>query len=251
MRRLRDLLTRRSRARYLLWRAARAASALEVDFQRGGSVVLRPPPTADLALAYEIFIGGAYEIPSGFPDFDPGLIVDVGANVGFAVVWFARRFPRSRLLAFEPHPAHLASLYRTVVLNELAARTAIVGAAAGARDGEAFLLEQNDESRVVAAPTTNSMPIRVRDFFAELGNVKVGLLKLDIEGGEYELLSDPRFAQLLPDNIVLEWHATEAVPNGKSWCSRRLGELGYRVVDGALQYERAGVMWAFRERASQ
>ena len=34
---------------------------------------------------------------------EPGLIIDGGANVGFASVLFANKYPRTRILAVEPH----------------------------------------------------------------------------------------------------------------------------------------------------
>ena len=84
------------------------------------------------------------------------------------------------------------------------------------------------------------------DFFASLGAGPIDLLKMDIEGGEYELLEDPRFAALPVSRLVLEWHKTIDHPDGKAWCERRLTSLGYTVVQGKWSSEHNGLLWGFR-----
>jgi len=39
-------------------------------------------------------------------------IVDLGANIGASAVWFAARYPGSRIAAFEPHPGNFRLLER-------------------------------------------------------------------------------------------------------------------------------------------
>jgi FkbM family methyltransferase len=249
LRRLRDLFTLASRGRYVLWRASKVRAPLRVELRTGETLLLRPPPSTDLPTAYEIFVAGAYRPPKNLPDPEPELVVDLGANVGFSVVLFAERFPRARILAFEPHPQHLAQLYQHVLLNDLSERVEIVGAAASDASGHAFITEEENESRVVSVPGKSRVPIRVRDLFGELAGQKVDLLKMDIEGGEFELLRDRRFSELRPHTIVLEWHNTERTPDGKRFCLERLTELGYRTAVGAIEHGRAGMLWAWSPTA--
>ena len=55
--------------------------------------------------------GGAYdlELPT-----QPRLILDLGANVGYASVYFALRHPTARVIAVEPEPSNVAVLRRNV-----------------------------------------------------------------------------------------------------------------------------------------
>jgi len=250
MKRLRDLFTLASRGRYLLWRAARRRAPVRVRLVTGETLVLRPPPTTDLPTAYEIFLAGAYEPPQELPDPAPQLIVDLGANVGFSVVLLADRFPNARIVAFEPHPEHLASLREHVALNHLGGRVEIVAAAASDAAGQAYLTEEENESRVVSTAGAQAIPIHVRDFFRELDGRTVDLLKMDIEGGEFEILRDPRFAGLRPRTVVLEWHNTERTPDGKRFCLERLTALGYRTAKGSIEHSRAGMLWAWQPPVS-
>jgi FkbM family methyltransferase len=246
LRRVRDLLTPVSRARYLLWRASKSRGALDVATASGDTLVLRGPPSTDLLTAYEIFLAGAYEPPSGLLPLEPKLVVDLGAHVGFTVLLWARRFPSARIVAFEPHPEHLELLYRHVLQNGLAERVEIVAGGASNRSERGFLTNQECRSHVVESAFEAGYRVRMRDVFEELQGERVDFLKMDIEGGEFEILSDPRFAAVGVPVVVLEWHDTKKTPSGKAWCTERLTELGYRVANGKLSYPSAGVIWASR-----
>ena len=74
---------------------------------------------------------------------------------------------------------------------------------------------------------------------------QIDILKIDIEGGEYELLGDPRFASLDVKAIVLEWHACSEILDGEKWCRDRLKELGYRLYP-IFQRESYGMFWAYK-----
>lgn len=246
MRRVRDLLTPVSRAKYLLWRASKSRSALDVATTSGDTLVLRGPPTTDLLTAYEIFLAGAYEPPQSLPAVEPKLIVDLGAHVGFSVLLWARRFPSARIVAFEPHPEHLELLYRHVLKNALVERVEIVAGAASHRVDRLFLTNRDVCSEVVDAAPEGGFRVRSRDVFQELAGERIDFLKMDIEGGEFEILSDPRFESFGAPLVVLEWHNTKKTPSGKAWCTERLNALGYRVMNGKLSYRDAGVIWASR-----
>jgi FkbM family methyltransferase len=230
----------------LLWRGSRTRRPVEVSMTSGERLTLRPPPAEDLSVAVEIFIAGAYDPPVGFPKLEPRLVVDVGSNVGFSVLLFSRRYPAAKILAVEPHPEHLAPLYRHILSNRLTERVEVVGAAVSNANGRAHLDTAEAESRLTGVASNRTVPVRVRDFFEEVADLKIDFLKMDIEGGEFEIMSDPRFADLDITALVLEWHNTDRTPDGKSWSRARLAELGYHVLEGKLDYGRAGVLWAWK-----
>jgi len=233
-----------SRARYLAWRAMKSRGSLDFATTAGDTLVFRGPPTTDLIAANEIFLAGAYEPPAGMELSAPKFIVDLGAHVGFTVLLWARQFPSARIVAFEPHPEHLELLYRHVLQNRLTDRVEIVAAAASDHSARGFLTDEETRSQVVGSAVPAGHRIRICDFFREIEGERVDFLKMDIEGGEFEILGDPRFAALDVPVIVLEWHHTTRTPNGRDWCTKRLTELGYRVTDGRLIYSTAGVLWA-------
>lgn len=205
---LRDLLKPYDRWRYLLWRASHIKRYIIVTLQDGKKLIIRPKPTTDLATAHEIYIARAYKKPLQVPEPAPGLIVDLGANVGYSVVHWAYTYPTARLVAFEPHPAHLLILYRHLEINALLNRVQVEGSAVSNCNTESFLIDNENESAVVKTYEPGRLLIKVRDFFTEIRDQTIDLLKIDIEGGEYALLKDKRFETLDVKILVLEWHNT-------------------------------------------
>lgn len=247
--RLRGLMRPTSRLRYLAWRLTGSPNHLTVELQSGERLILRPPPTGDLSVAYEVFVNELYRPLR--PIDEVRRIVDVGANVGFAVAYFARRFSEARLLAFEPHPAHLIQLQRNIIANDLTSRTTVVPAAAGVRDGRGFLSDAGEASRLFLAPADGRIEVAVTDFFDAVGDEPVDLLKMDCEGGELALIMDDRFGTLDLDTFVLEWHATREHPHTDALLQERLLALGF-AIDHSGHHQspqgRSGMLWAYRPR---
>ena len=44
----------------------------------------------------------------------PSVIIDAGANIGLASIWFASKFPEARILAIEPEKSNYELLVRNV-----------------------------------------------------------------------------------------------------------------------------------------
>ena len=55
-------------------------------------------------------------------------------------------------------------------------------------------------------------PVAVADVFRVIGTRRVDIFKMDIEGSEYAILQDGRFACLVLGVIALEWHNTRNIP---------------------------------------
>jgi FkbM family methyltransferase len=246
MKRFRDLLGPLDHARYLLWRGTQSRSTLEVQMRKGGRIAFRPPPSGDLGTAYEIFVGEAYRPPTELPERRAEFIVDAGANLGYSIVYFARRHAGAEVLAFEPHPAHLRLLYQHIHANELTRNVRVEACAVSNGESKSFLSDRGCESTVMAGRAPGRIPIKVRDFFAEVDDRPIDLLKMDIEGAEYSILGDPRMAMLPVRTLVLEWHNTADHPDGRRWCAERLRALGFRVTPGALDCGRAGILWGWK-----
>jgi hypothetical protein len=90
-----------------------------------------------------------------------------------------------------------------------------------------------------------ALSIEVIDIFPLLIGKKIDLLKMDIEGGEYEILADARFGELNITAIVMEWHARSETSDDKTWCVRRLEGLGFQVHE-IFSQSTNGMFWATR-----
>ncbi len=249
MKRLRDLLTPMSQLRYLAWRAFPAGRKVTVRLRTGERFSLRPEPATDLDTAFELFVAEVYRPPFPLDVAATRRIVDVGANCGYSTLFWASSYPQAHIVAFEPHPVHLSMLERNVALNALTDRLTLHRAAAGVRNGEIEFLDAESRSSTVDVPAGNALRVPLVDFFETVGTEPIDLLKMDIEGGEYALLSDPRFARLPIRTLVMEWHRTSERPDGKAWCERTLAELGYEVTPGIWTGEVNGLLWARRKEA--
>jgi FkbM family methyltransferase len=73
-------------------------------------VLLRLPST-DIDAYEQIFVEKQYEFSPGKP---PAVIVDAGANIGLASIFFAQRFPSAKIYAIECESSNFAALEANV-----------------------------------------------------------------------------------------------------------------------------------------
>ena len=136
----------------------------------------------------------------------PGMtVVDVGANVGAHTLPLAQAVGSSgQVVAVEPTGAAFERLCRNRDLNpELAARVVPVHAAVGAPGGSlrpsyfsAWPLEDGGARHPVhlgaERSTTNARFSTLDDLVETMGIDRVGLIKIDVDGGELEALEGAR-----------------------------------------------------------
>jgi FkbM family methyltransferase len=122
-----------------------------------------------------------------------GLLVDVGANLGyFSLLWVAAR-PGNRTESFEASPRVLPLLRANVARNGFQDRIHIVAAAAGRERSElGFDVGPDDQtgwgglSPSIAGMSVRVPVERVDDVVGE--SARVALLKIDVEGAELWVL---------------------------------------------------------------
>lgn len=248
----RALIDRRYLPTFLLWRARREKGNLEVSLQDGTRLFIRGG-TTDYFTAMEIFSHHQYVFSQTDSLRDATTVIDLGANVGFSLLYFAHLCPKARIIAFEPHPDHAAQVRKHIEANGLAGRVTLHEAAAGTERSQMHLSNQGAGSAVIASGGEGTLAIPVLDFFAEAPSGPIDLLKIDIEGSEYGIFADPRFVALSQRIrcIALEWHHCYVLENGKAtdgqqWVTQRLKSLGYTVENGHTEYGIAGMLFACR-----
>ena len=99
-----------------------------------------------------------------------------------------------------------------------------------------------------SSPMINGHTITVRtvDFFDE--DHDVDLLKMDIEGGEWSILTDPRSSSLKADVLVLEWHALGCPESDAHTAATRFVQAaGYDHLEDVEVGTYNGVLWAWRD----
>lgn len=116
------------------------------------------------------------------------LIIDGGANVGFASRYFARSYPEADIIAVEPHAGN-AALCRLNTRDF--PRVRVVEAALGARPGHVEVEANVGHAWAVRTHRAESGlgVVTVNDLVAEVPGTEVLIVKVDIEGFELDLFS--------------------------------------------------------------
>jgi FkbM family methyltransferase len=216
--------------------------------ENGLKVAIRHGAAAVWVLA-EIFNRHCYE-PSAEARRalgQPQTILDLGANIGLFGVFAAGRWPQANIVGFEPDRGNALLHELTIAANDLAHRWQLVEAAASVDDGRAsFASGKNAVSHVVdGGPTPGTVEVATVDVLPRIA--QADLVKMDIEGGEWPILNDPRFAESLPTALVLEYH-----PNGcpssepRVEAERSLRSAGMEVEVTEDRSDGHGVLWAWR-----
>jgi FkbM family methyltransferase len=157
-------------------------------------------------------------------------MVDVGANIGCASIPMALHHA-GRVFAFEPVAETFDELQGNIALNRLANLTAR-RAACGARDGRAGIVPgPRDNPGLARVGGTLGGPgqavemLRLDGLFADR---RVGLLKMDVEGYELQVLRGAR-AVLRRDRPIVVAELQEGAQSQAAEFLRGLGYVGQRL----------------------
>lgn len=123
---------------------------------------------------------------------EAGVVIDVGANVGFFTLKFARWVGASgRVLALEPAPANVEHLRRALAEAALSGNTDIICAAASDHVGAAHL-ELNPFHPGDHKLASSGLAVSVTTLDAEVearALARVDLIKIDVQGAEAMVLA--------------------------------------------------------------
>ena len=193
--------------RHALERSALARSVLTLRFRDGRTLRLQ---INDMQVYVEIFILDDYDIPDARWE-DARVVVDAGANVGAATLWFATRCPQARILAIEPGAHTREVLRQNLAANGLNDRVEVIAAALGGEPGTAYL--QTGGPSVLnhlTADTSDGEPVEMTtvDAIVRDHNLdSIDFFKLDCEGSEFEILLGDTDGWLpRVRTMVGEWH---------------------------------------------
>ena len=115
------------------------------------------------------------------------LIIDCGANIGLASIWYAQKFPAAKIIAVEPEPEN----FRILTMNA-ASYPNIVPIQGGISDRETRLSLANRDDAPWAWETTEAdsgqiMSFTIPSLLETLPSAILMIVKIDIEGSEVEL----------------------------------------------------------------
>jgi FkbM family methyltransferase len=168
--------------------------------------------TSDIPTFDQIFIHKEY-------DFDtkksPNVIIDAGANIGLAAIYFTNKYPDAKIIALEPEKSNFELLKKNVSPYS---KVIPVQAALWNKNEEINLVDpglgkwgfmtetknSQEDSEDNVCHTVEAMTV---DKLIQSYNLeKIDILKIDIEGAEKEVFSDPSSWIEKVDSIIIELH---------------------------------------------
>jgi FkbM family methyltransferase len=169
-------------------------------------------------------------------------VLDLGANIGFFEVHASGDLPIGRVVAFEPDPGNADVLER--VREENGADWELVRACASNADGLATFKSGRHNFSMISDDGDRSVP--TVDVFPYVADAD--LVKMNIEGSEWEILQDERLAETRTVWIV-EYHRIRNPSADITSLARGLFEQAGYVTRVAMQHTGNGLLWAWREPA--
>jgi FkbM family methyltransferase len=145
----------------------------------------------------------------------PGMtVIDIGAHVGYYSLLFAKRVgPTGHVFSFEPLPGNLALLRKNIHLNNLT-NVQSFDSALFSRTGELSLSVPDEPSNsgdgsVIHERGSKHVLVQAitLDSFCAADNIQPDLLKMDVEGAEYDAIlgAQETIRRCLP-KLLVELH---------------------------------------------
>lgn len=197
----------------------------------------------DSSTLFEIFVDQQYGIPR---QVQPSLcarplrILDIGGNVGYFALWAHINLPDSALTGVEADPQNAERYEETLRLlrrEDWRLVRAFASSHPGSvrfSAGKSVFSGRSKDGSGIEIPSVDVFP------YIE----EADLIKMDIEGGEWEILSDPRFSRLQQKAIVLEYHSDFCpAPDPRAEVLRIAYEGGFNVAEGMHS---GRVLWLYK-----
>jgi FkbM family methyltransferase len=143
------------------------------------------------------------------------IIIDAGAHIGLATLYFKKKYPQSRIITVEPNPILFKTLELNIEQNSISGITLINKALAKKEGKMDFFIDNagtwySTGGKHVGAWSGNQQSKKIEVETITLSSLlkePIDLLKLDIEGSELEVLKESKEKLGLVRNIVLEFHS--------------------------------------------
>lgn len=182
---------------------------------------------SDLSVIDEIFIDKMYRstesiilnLSSNSAGRQSSIILDIGAHIGLFSIYASALNPKVKIIALEPEPNNFALMKENLKLNHC--ENVVVKNIALVSDGQQNIdlyLSENSHNHTTTPNHLTTQPLdHVIVPATNLGKLikqnkldKISLLKMDIEGTEFEIFENVEDKILnIVENIAVEYHEDE------------------------------------------
>ena len=170
------------------------ASDISLDMKFLGSNLSMRIDDSDIRVFKQIFVDNEYDSLNLPKVVDT--IVDLGANIGLSALFFMKKYPDARIIAVEPDAINFEIMKRN--LEDYSSHVTLLNAAIWPSDGEVSLVEHDESNEGLGAwgyrtetltegAEGSVSAISIPTLMKQSSINYIDILKVDIEGAEYEL----------------------------------------------------------------
>ncbi len=168
--------------------------------------------SSDVSAYRQIFIKNEYDFITRTP---PDVIVDAGANIGLASLYFANKYPDARIIAIEPEESNYLLLKKNVgpyanitpVCAALWHKNEVINLIDPGLGEWGFMTEERDSGEGIPGEFCHSVQGITVDAIIDTYNLeKIDILKIDVEGAEKEVFSTTSSWIDKVESIIIELH---------------------------------------------
>lgn len=170
------------------------------------------------------------------------VILDIGAHAGFFTLYCRALNTKTRIICVEPEPKNVKFLNEHLKINKIQ-NTEVEPSALAEKTDKRELFVSPDSSfhfLLTEGEKTDSKItvdcLSLKDLCKKYRIDSIDIIKMDIEGGEYELLkcwTEEEWAMI--DNIIMEYHDYKS--NKHEILRQILGENGFSVEEHPSKFE--------------
>ena len=186
---------------------------INIPAELAGAPLLLRNGTSDVEAFHKIFTWKEYYLSADYVPSPVRSIVDLGANIGLSIFYFASRFPEAKIIGLEPDAAN----YKLLEANTKSIRhVSLVNGGVWSRRVSLKIENPNarpDSYRLCeCAPNTPGCisAFSIPDLLEAHRLQEIDILKVDIEGSEVQLFSEGCEAWLPKvHTLIIELHGEE------------------------------------------
>ncbi|UFH32602.1 FkbM family methyltransferase [Chryseobacterium sp. C-71] len=178
----------------------------------------------DIDIFYEVFWKKTYAEHLSILKKDPKIIVDLGAHIGITSTYLSLKYPDAKIYAVEASAENFELLKSNTKSFK---NIKCIHAAAYFEDG--FVNFSNNElsyNQRISKNGISTEAISIESLKTKFSLSDIDLMKIDIEGGEIELLSKNNSWLSSVENIIIEIHN----PYTASDLEKDLKPFGFKIM---------------------
>ena len=204
---------------------------------------------SDLSVIEEFFVDHMYKSVEEIIAKTKDPILDIGAHIGifsiYSQVLSANRKTKSEIIALEPEPNNFKLLKENLKLNHCKnVKVKQYALVANDSPSAVLYLSENTHNHSTASESDNfiGVPAVTLEKLIEQNKIKkIGLLKMDIEGAEYDIIFNLQSSILNSiQNLVVEYHPVPHRIQGKpaDYLSNIIRQNGFSVEHFPNQFDK-------------